>query len=63
MNSLDKSQRIFDYTYVVPEDIKIEDPLTSASFENTNHIYNKFTICQPDVGSFETIKVLNTVKN
>lgn len=39
---------IFNYTYQVDDDELIENPLEAASFLNTNHIYNKFTICQFD---------------
>ena len=39
---------IFNYTYQVDDDELIANPLEAASFLNTNHIYNKFTICQFD---------------
>lgn len=39
---------VFNYTYQVNEDECISNPLEAASFMNTNHIYNKFTICEFD---------------
>jgi len=36
----------FDYTYVVNDDILIENPLIASSFFDVDHIYNKFTIAQ-----------------
>lgn len=44
--NLATSDAQFDYTYVVPEDKHIENPLHAKSFIDSNHIYNKFTICK-----------------
>ena len=48
---------IFDYTYTVNPDVLIEDPLEAKQFLNSNHIYNKFTICQLDTSSNTKITV------
>ena len=45
INELD-TNHIFNYSYQVPSEILIENPLNSQEFFNTNHIYNKFTIGQ-----------------
>ena len=39
----------FDYTYVVPDDIKVDNPLDSDSFWSSNHYCSKFTIAQLDL--------------
>lgn len=44
---------VYDYTYVVPEDVLIEDPLDPNSFLNEAHIFNKFTLCEMDKLSVE----------
>ena len=36
----------FDYTYVVDDSIRIDNPLLAESFFNVNHIYNKNTIAK-----------------
>lgn len=36
----------YNYTYVVSDDIKIENPWLPISFFDANHIYNKFTIAK-----------------
>lgn len=41
--------RVFDYTYDIPEDILIEDPLEADSFFDENHVFNPFTM-----GEWET---------
>lgn len=41
----------FDYTYVVPEDEVIENPLESITFLDANHVFNKFTMCKWDTES------------
>lgn len=38
----------FNYTYSIPEDKRITDPLDGLSLFNTNHVYNKITIGQLD---------------
>lgn len=54
----------FNYTYVVDEDSLVADPLDATSFLNTNHVCNKFTICQWDTLSSAKNKfvVVNKVK-
>jgi len=42
------TEKIFDFTYVVPDSNKVQKPLEAKSFNNSAHIYNKFTICQLD---------------
>ena len=37
---------IFDYSYAIPEEDYIKDPLDPLSFLNSKHIFNKFTICK-----------------
>lgn len=39
----------FDYTYIVPDDVKIDDPLDPDSFWSSNHYCSKFTIAQLDL--------------
>ena len=51
----------YDYTYEVPDDNLIEDPLSSESFLNKNHIFNKFTICQIDTKNM-SIYMTNKIK-
>ena len=41
----------FDYTYVVSEDELIENPLESISFLDSNHVFNRFTMCRWDTES------------
>jgi len=53
--------RLFNYTYVVNDDEKIEDPLKSSAFLNTNHILNPATICQIDTGNTQ-IYITNKLK-
>ena len=57
---LDKD-RLYDFSYVVDKDILIENPLDSESFMNTNHIYNKFTICQMDTQNSD-VYITNSTK-
>lgn len=45
INNLDTEGR-FDYSYEIPDEDYIEDPLLPLSFLNTKHIFNKFTICK-----------------
>lgn len=44
-NELDP-QRVFNMLYEVPKDTLIENPLLAASFMDTEHIMNPFTICR-----------------
>lgn len=53
--------RLYDFSYVVDKDILIENPLDSESFMNTNHIYNKFTICQMDTQNSD-VYITNSTK-
>ena len=39
----------FDYTYIVPDDVKIDNPLDPDSFWSINHYCSKFTIAQLDL--------------
>ena len=45
INNLDTEGR-FDYSYEIPDEDYIEDPLLPLSFLNAKHIFNKFTICK-----------------
>jgi hypothetical protein len=51
---------IFDYTYKVPEDDLIKNPLEAGKFMDKNHIYNKYTIGMWNVS--DTISVTNKIK-
>lgn len=57
INVLDNEKHAFDYTLEIDEDENIENPLSSKSFLNSNHIYNKFTICQFDTSKNTNIRV------
>jgi hypothetical protein len=46
---------LYNYTYQPEEGNVINNPLSAASFLNDNHIYNKFTICQPRASGIEII--------
>lgn len=45
------TQHIFNYTYVVPDEDIVRNPLVASSFMDTNHIFNPFTICRWDTSS------------
>lgn len=45
------TSHIFNYTYVVPEEDIVRNPLVASSFMDTNHIFNPFTICRWDTSS------------
>lgn len=45
------TRHIFNYTYVVPEEDIVRNPLVASSFMDTNHIFNPFTICRWDTSS------------
>lgn len=47
----------FNYIYEVDPDVLIQDPLEAKQFLNSNHVYNKFTICQLDTSSNTKIQV------
>ena len=54
---------IYNYTYTVPEADRINNPLLSQSFLDSNHIFNEFTICKWDTNSSNnTFAVLNKIK-
>ena len=57
INKLDEEKHSFDYTLEIDEDDNIENPLASKSFFKSNHIYNKFTICQFDTSKNTKIYV------
>lgn len=48
---------MYNYTYEVNSDILIENPLEAKQFLNSNHIYNRFTICQMDTSTSTKIQV------
>lgn len=50
----------YDYTFDVDDAQEIKNPLSADSFNDVNHIYNKFTICQ--MGSVD-VKVINRARN
>lgn len=41
----------FNYTYTVPDDVKIDDPLNPDSFWSSNHYCSRFTIAQLDLNN------------
>lgn len=48
----------FQYTYQVPKNILIEDPLDPQSFLNPHHIYNSYTLCKYDTNfKNSTVKI------
>ena len=49
----------YNYTYQVDDSVRIDDPLNADSFNDVNHIYNPFTICQ--IGVID-VKVINRIK-
>ena len=49
------SNNLYNYTYQPASGEAIENPLSATSFLNNNHIYNKFTICQPNNLGIEII--------
>ena len=57
LNNLDSEKHAFDYTLEISEDDNIENPLAAKSFFKSNHIYNKFTICQLDTSKNSKIYV------
>lgn len=57
INVLDNEKHAFDYTIEIGDDENIENPLSAKSFFNSNHIYNKFTICQFDTSKNTNIRV------
>lgn len=53
--------KMYDFSYVVDKDVLIDNPIDSNSFLNSNHIYNKFTICQIDTDNSD-IYITNSTK-
>lgn len=51
-NVFDKNNQ-FNYTYEVPENELIADPLDPSSFLDLGHIFNSYTICQLDLGKLD----------
>ena len=49
LSNLKNTDYKFDYTYIVPDDVKIDDPLDPDSFWSSNHYCSKFTIAQLDL--------------
>ena len=49
---------MYDYTYQVDPDVKMDNPLDPQSYLNPYHPFNKFTICQFDLAN-SNFKVLN----
>lgn len=50
----------YNYTYEVNDSVRIDNPLNANSFNDINHIYNPYTICQ--IGAID-VKVINRLKN
>lgn len=49
LSNLENTGYRFDYTYIVPDDVKIDNPLDPDSFWSSNHYCSKFTIAQLDL--------------
>ena len=47
----DDNKNQYNYTHIVDERVEIPNPTIPEGFLNQNHIFNKFTICQMDVGT------------
>ena len=60
IRALDKED-LYNYTYKVDKTEEIKDPLNASSFNDTNHIYNKFTINMLDTGTSD-ILITNNIK-
>lgn len=53
----------FNYSYIVPDDKLIDNPLAAASFLDPNHPYNRATICRWNhKAEASSIKVTNKIK-
>ena len=55
-NVFDKTN-LFNYTYEVPENDLIVDPLNPSSFLDMNHVFNSYTICQMDLSNLDVTVV------
>lgn len=53
--------KVFDYSYIVPEEDLVENPLLPKSFTEINHVYNRYTICQA-VFKTDGISVVNKAR-
>lgn len=53
--------KVFDYSYTVPEEDLVENPLLPKSFTEINHVYNRYTICQA-VFKTDGISVVNKAR-
>ena len=54
---------LFNYTYVVDEDVEIKNPLAGRSFLDSNHIMNPYSICQLDTSDEAyNIQVTNVLR-
>jgi hypothetical protein len=62
----DLDHGMFDYTYQVPKEDLIVNPLDASEFTNPNHAYNPFTICMWDVSTThngkDSISITNKIK-
>ena len=57
------TQHIFNYTYVVPDEDIVRNPLVASSFMDTNHIFNPFTICRWDTSSeLNKLSIITKIK-
>lgn len=67
------TNHLYDYSYIVEKSNEIENPLDAASFNDTNHIFNKNTICMigktyteteqnKDITSGIKLNILNRIK-
>jgi hypothetical protein len=54
----------FDYTYLVPTDVRIDNPISSYAFIDANHPYNRAVICEWDAENEDTnrIDITNKIK-
>jgi hypothetical protein len=54
----------FDYTYLVPTDVRIDNPISSYAFIDANHPYNRAVICEWDAENENTnrIDITNKIK-
>ena len=57
------SDKQFNYTYVVPDEDLVRNPLIARSFVDTNHIFNPYTICRWDTSStLNKLSIITKVK-
>ena len=63
INDLDMENN-FSFTYIVPSDVSIDNPIDSDSFMDSNHPFNRVSICEWDVANEDTnkIDVTNKIK-